>query len=393
VVKPDAASVREQYAAVARGERSEGARGRVAFCTSTDDLDAGRGDLYVALGLAVALADAGWGVRLWPMDRWADRGPEGVDVAVVLLDSHVPGLIPADVRVVAWVRNYAAVWSTRPYLDRFDAIWCSSSASAELIRQHTSRPVDVLPLAADADVFWPRGIVRDPTPVSTSSLWGARRAGVDELLSAAEQRPVVWYGVREQEVELPTGLDYRGRADFFDLGEVYAAHQYVVDDVLESHAAYGNLNSRLFEALAAGALVVTNSGEGLAELGLEAVPVHAKGELAATLDALDADPEAVATLAERLGEVVRARHTWSIRAKEASSLLSSVMAATPVSRVDAMLDLAAAESAKARAAAAEADWAIRDAAALRVQLAELKASSSWRLTAPLRAIRGKGPGA
>lgn len=390
-------SVRDEYAAIARGDRGDGPMGRVAFCTSTDDLDSGRGDLYVGLGLAAALVADGWGVSLWPMDRWGEPGPAGADVAIVMLESHVPGLIPAGTRTVAWVRNKAAEWARLPYIDRFDAVWCSSSLSADHLRSVTSRPVSVLPLGTDPGLFQSEAGERDPRAVLTANYWGAERGIFQEVSGTASgDRDYVWYGANFGGwLATPEHVEYRGQADYFDLGHIYASHRYVIDDLIAPAVVYGNQNSRLFDAIAAGAVVVTNTRNGLDELGLSRVPVYEPGTLASVLDELDRDPDALAALADELRSAVLRRHTWAHRAALAGELIEAVVAARPVDHTSPILALAAVESARRRdfetrfwAAHLEVEQLRGEVANYNAQVEGMLGSVSWRVTAPLRALRG-----
>ncbi len=386
-----AVSIRDSYEAVIRGGRRDGPRGRIAFCTWSADLDAGRGDLYVALGLATALAEDGWGVSIWPLERWGETGPREVDVAIVMIESHIPGLIPDGVRTIAWVRNWADAWARLPYLDRFDAIWCSSEASRDRLRTATKRPLSVVPLAADPELFRPGAASRDPRPLLSASSWGADRGVFRELRSMSKAREVVWYGVRADAGELPPGIDYRGRADYFDLAAEYGTHAIVLDDVIDPAAEYGNQNSRLFEALAAGALVVTNTSNGLAELGLGEVPVYEPGGLGRLLDGLEDDPYQAAELAARLRATVIQRHTWPIRAASVGALVEESLETSALPRQDPILALAAESQARYRDAAGIATALQREVEALRTELDAVHNSTSWRITAPARALRSRKP--
>ena len=326
------------------------------------------------------------------MTRWDEQGPDGVDVAVVMIESHIPAFIPAEVRVVAWVRNWTDRWAELPYLDRFDAIWCSSSDSASRIAAATTRPVEVVPLAVDHHLFRSFGATRDPRPLVTANFWGADRGLFSEIV-AAEEIEFVWYGVRGVGLpELPERIEHRGRADFFDLADAYSRHRVVIDDVIEPAAAYGNQNSRLFEALACGALVVTNTRRGLDELGLGEVPVYEPGRLIESLNAIAGDADASAGLVDRLGTVVLERHTWRHRSAQAGVLLEQLIAAPPVPRDDPFLRFAAQQEVRYRSAMNEVERLQREADALRSDVNALRESTSWRLTAPLRLLRRGRPG-
>ncbi|MGW8432119.1 glycosyltransferase family protein [Curtobacterium citreum] len=313
------------YRALAAGEhRSGGAgRGAVAFAVSTDDVEAGAGDVYVALGLAKYLARRGWGVLLWPTERWETPLPEDVTVVVSMIESFVPGLVPQHVGLVAWVRNWTDVWAEQPWLDEYDAVWTSSTAARDRIAERTERPVRVLPIGVDHELFTGERDGRDDVDVVTTvNFWGAERLGTAAIDVLAETRQVVWYGANREHLVRSGRIEHRGHASFFDLPAVYASARVVVDDVIPPARAYATHNSRLFEGLASGALVVTNCAEGLDELGLEGVPTYEDGP-GLVAAAADHDP----ALVERLRAVVLDRHTYAARAEAADEDLRRAVTA------------------------------------------------------------------
>ena len=111
---PAPSPLADEYAAIARGDHATGDRGTIRFAVSTDDPTEGKGDLFVALGLARALRAEGWGVAMWPIRRWAEEVPADTAVLVNMIESFVPGLVPSGTATIAWVRNWTAQWATLP---------------------------------------------------------------------------------------------------------------------------------------------------------------------------------------------------------------------------------------------------------------------------------------
>ncbi len=96
----------------------------------------------------------------------------------------------------------------------------------------------------------------------------------------------------------------------------------MLDDTAGPTKPYGAVNSRVFDALATGTLVVTDNPEGSAELFDGLLPA-AEGDdalLAEVQRWLD-DPAARAERAARLRELVLERHTYDTRARELRDLL------------------------------------------------------------------------
>ena len=341
---PAQSPLAEEYAAIARGDRATGDRGTVRFAVSTDDLAEGKGDLFVALGLARALHAEGWGVDVWPIRRWAEEVPGDTAVLVSMIESFVPGLVPQRTATVAWVRNWTAQWASLPYLDEFDAVWASSSIARDELARAVDRPVEVVPIGVDLDLFTtdagPERSDRTDTQarsdrteaqersdrtVTTVNFWGARRRVQDVLLEVSPEQPIVWFAANAEHVEASPAVELRPAVPYFALPEVYRAAAFVVDDVIAPAAEFGTLNSRLYESLACGALPVTNCALGLEELGLADVPVFSD---AASLERAIAMPsDERDRLVAGLRDVVVGRHSYAARAALVGPSLDAAVAA------------------------------------------------------------------
>jgi hypothetical protein len=317
-----------EYRALSNGEFATGARGSLLFVVSTDDLSQSKGDLYVGLGLAKYLHRLGWGITLWPTSRWSDETPAGMDVALVMIESFVPGFVRPETKLVAWVRNWTDSWAELPYLDAFTQIWCSSVGSAGRMREVFSGPVEVLPLAADAELFVEVPTGRRSELVTTANFWGVTRKLIAALVDLADSEQVTWFGKNARFLQIPPTIDHRHTIDYFALPWVYSSWQFVVDDLIPEAAKYGNHNSRLFDAIACGGLIITNTSTGLADLGLEGVPVYGDGKtLAEVVVSLRESPDTEA-LTRELQSHVRSNHTYAHRADAASPWLEAAVAST-----------------------------------------------------------------
>ncbi|PZE84964.1 glycosyltransferase [Curtobacterium sp. MCBD17_032] len=324
---PSSSPLAEEYAAIARGDHRVGPRGTIRFAVSTDDPTEGKGDLFVALGLARALRAEGWGVDVWPVHRWAEDVPADTTVLVSMIESFVPGLVPAGTATIAWVRNWTAQWASLPWLGEYDAVWASSSpARDELLR--VVDDVQVVPIGVDLDLFSAEApgepTVRSDRTVTTVNFWGVRRGVQDVLEQVRPAEPIVWFAANVEHVEPAPGVELHPAVSYFALPEVYRSAAFVVDDVIAPAAAFGTLNSRLYESLACGALPVTTCALGLDELGLGEVPVFHDApslERAIGMPAVERD-----AVVERLRRVVLERHSYATRATEVAPSLAVAVA-------------------------------------------------------------------
>ncbi|WP_353828600.1 glycosyltransferase family protein [Agromyces sp. SYSU T0242] len=323
--------IRAEYERLVSGGAAEGERGRILFYVSTTDLDEGKGDVYVAAGLAKHLARLGWGVDFRGVDRWTEAVPDGVDAIVAMLESFIPGHVPQEVRRVAWIRNWSRTWADLPFLEEYDEIWCSSEASRAHLADRFRGPVAVLPIGVDADLFRAeRATSRPHEVITTANFWGVARELQSAIAPLAARRSLTWYGANAGLAELPEGVHARSRVAFFELPRVYAEAELVVDDLIPAAKEFGTHNSRLFEAIACGAIPIVNTREGLDELGLGAVPAYDSPEsLLAIADGLLDDPEGREQLRESLRAVVTERHGYAARAEVASERLEALRRRAP----------------------------------------------------------------
>jgi glycosyltransferase involved in cell wall biosynthesis len=309
------------YSRIVNGDHADGDRGRIVLCTSTHDLASGRGDLFVAAALGRELTSRGYGVTILAQQRWKDV-PRDAAVVVALLPTFDAAAVPDNIPLVAWVRNETERWLESPTLGLYDGLLASSTLSLDLLRESFSGPARLLPLAADPAVFTDPGRRRRQV-VSSVNSWGRRRDVYDALAELAPTLTHVdLYGATKG---MPTELRRfsRGQVSYFELPDIYARALVVLDDMNHTTLPFGNRNSRLFEALAAGALPITNGRLGLTELGLDDVPVyHDSTGLAAILDEARRHPDDMARRAAQMRDVVLSQHTFAHRAEQFLSFLT-----------------------------------------------------------------------
>lgn len=327
------AALREAYeAAVARRRFATGGR-HVVMAVSTTDLSAGRGDLYTAVGLGRQLERLGDEVIYLPREDWYDL-PEGTDVVVSMLAERTamlePAALPGQVVRLAWVRNVTDRWVSSPTLAFYHGVLCSSLATVRAVRRVYRGPVELLRVGVDAELFG-----ADPAParsdvvVSTVNSWGQVRQLHTSLVAIERDFPLALYG---QQLGTPKALlpHVEGGVSFFTLPSVYGQAALVLDDQQEVNRTHGNVNARVFEALACGALPVTNSPLGLHEAGLDDLPVYGSpAELRRLVHHYLEQPREREALVGRLRSAVLERHTYRRRAEKFDSFVRGPLAQHP----------------------------------------------------------------
>lgn len=292
----------------------------VGITLTRDDPAAGWGDWYTAHELGDALAAIGWRVSYLErhLDHWYEPDPS-VDVVIALIDALDVRRLPEGVVRVAWVRNWTDRWLSHPWFDEYDIVLASSLASKAAIDARSVHVAGLMPLATNPDRF--RAPERRPEPeldvVFTTNRWGQAR-GVESVVPrlTATGRRVAVYGKGWEQAPAMAAVA-RGPLAYDDLPAAYARAALVIDDTATPTLPWGAVNSRVFDALAAGTLVITDNVAGARELFGEDLPAAADpDDLARLAERYLADPVEGRRLAQRLRAVVLERHTYARRAAE-----------------------------------------------------------------------------
>ncbi len=297
----------------------------VAITLTREDRAAPYGDWYTAHELGDALVALGW--RVSYIERYKDHWYEldsSVDIVIALLDLFDLTRIPRHIVTVAWIRNWTERWLSHAWFDDYDIVLASSQRSREFVEKGSSKVAHLMPLATNPARFRPQAA--DPSLASdvafVGSDWGEERgvASALPLLAESGRRVRVWGRNWENDPRMAplTG----GVLDYDRVPAVYASTRIAVDDTATPTKPYGAVNSRLFDALAAGAIVVTDNTLGARELFDADFPTWESPEtLGQAVDALLADDVRREELLARYRAVVLERHTYARRAEEMRSVL------------------------------------------------------------------------
>jgi GT2 family glycosyltransferase/spore maturation protein CgeB len=290
----------------------------VAITVTRDDPAAGWGDLYTAHELGDALTGLGWRVTYAERyrERWYELDPS-VDVVISLLDQFDVRRIRRGVITIAWIRNWTDRWVGHPWFDEYDIVLVSSERSRQIVEDRTAKQPKLMPLATNAARF---GAGR-PSPdlaadvVFAGNSWGKPREIESVLPAVAADRTIAVYGQGWEST--PLSRFHRGSLPYERLPDAYASAGIVVDDTAGPTLPYGAVNSRVFDALAAGALVVSDNDVGVRELFGDRLPIVRDGDaLRRILDWSAAQPEEARALRESLRATVLEQHTYEHRASE-----------------------------------------------------------------------------
>lgn len=250
---------------------------RIAFLVSNVSSSAVEGDFFTACELGAALAEMlNVSVCYITKKDWGNLS--GIDVAICLLPDFDPRRIRASnpyLSLVAWPRNHFDTWIDLPYLDEYDEVWCASDMAARAFEKTLGRPVLVVPIATNARRFTEAHFT--PNFASdyafTGSFFKTKRQIMLDLHPEEIPFDFALFGHNWEQVECLRPY-CRGGIPYSLMPQVYASTRIVIDDANHTVIHWGGVNSRVFDALAAGALVVTNTRTGSDELFDGLLPVY-----------------------------------------------------------------------------------------------------------------------
>jgi glycosyltransferase involved in cell wall biosynthesis len=283
------------------------------------------GDTHFARALADELQRRGHAARIEVLAEWdaPDRPPADVTIHLRGLWPYVPHR--ADGLSVMWSISHPDL-VTVAECDAFDLVLTPSTRHAEQLAARTGTPVHVLEQATDPTVFFPE---HDPAHarelVFVGNSRGIFRPIVRDLLDgggAAERDLAVWG--QGWSGMLPDGVLAGQHLRNDEVRRAYSSAALVLNDHWDDMREQGIVSNRVFDALACGALVVSDHLPELGERFGDAVVTYTTpADLRSQLDALLAEPAVRVERAARGRELVLAEHTFRHRV---DALLAAVAA-------------------------------------------------------------------
>lgn len=279
----------------------------VAITLPPEDLDIHEADHHAALRIGRAFEAQGWDVHLVPApDEPTDDVPTGVDLFISLVDYFDTKRVHDSTIKVAWIRKWVDRWLRRPWFEDFDIAFAATRRAGDAVADRSGVPVGLLPPAVDVLLFSPGA---PPSPLLEADyVFVANNTGRGRILHD------VW-DVRTGERSLVLGKGWesaprfarywRGDLQYERLPEVYRGAKIAVDDTPLSLKTYGFINDSALEALAAGALVITDNEIASDEFFDGRLPVYRNSqEFRGLIDNFVADDAGRTHLAASLREKV-----------------------------------------------------------------------------------------
>lgn len=306
---------------------------RVGFAVTEASLDTAAGDYFTALELGEQLAKQyGWDIFYLSKtsgEAWYDVHQLDVIIAMRqdynlnLLKNAKPRLLK-----VAWIRNWFEAWVETNSIANYDCIWSSSKRGTDYLKTHLSKAVTQLRIATNPERFSPSFSPQTSFASDycfTGNFWNVPREMMTWL--RPERLPFTFALYGHHWEQFPEFKEYyRGAVNYEQLPEIYRSTKIVIDDANTATKAWGSVNSRVFDAIASGALVITNGTLGNDEVFAGLLPTFDSPEsleeiLHTYLNNESLRRERVAQLQQQ----VRDQETYAKRAKTVFNCLKETM--------------------------------------------------------------------
>ena len=303
---------------------------RVGLVVTERDENTLAGDFFTASELAACLRDdLGWRTAFLPLREGplAAYDASNLDCVISLLPNFdltllrnaKPGLI-----TIAWLRNWFELWTEKPWFHRYSLAACSSEVAAAWVRENSAVDTFTLRIATSPERF---GSGSQPTDASyasdycfTGSFWGAFRE-IETFQPASIPHEFAVFGAGWEDHK-NLGPASRGPRPYSEMSQVYSGTKLLIDDANHVTKSWGSVNSRVFDGLMSGVLVLTNGEIGSNETFEGQVPVWRDAEdLTRLVSYYLENPRERESLAAKLRKLVSHEHTYHCRARQLEKIV------------------------------------------------------------------------
>ncbi len=302
---------------------------KITFIVTETGKNVSAGDYFTALEFGEALKKIGWDVSFL-----SQKGPENwyeikedVDVLISLLPNYNPHEIKCSngsLIKIAWPRNWFDKWASKSSLQNYNIILASSKTACEYIKNKTGLNPILMPIGTNPNRFKAKKFVNKEYLCDycfTGSYWNDPREIIEMLDPESIPYTFKLYGKNWEKIEKLQNY-YQGFINYADLPEVYNATKIVIDDANRVTKSYGAINSRVYDAISSGALVLTNGEIGSKETFEGKLPVYrTKKELKHLIEYYLVNEDARIKKVEELQKFVLENHTYDHRAQNLKDIL------------------------------------------------------------------------
>lgn len=311
---------------------------KIAFAVTESGENASAGDFFTALEFGEGLKKLGYNITFLPRNGpgyWYEV-EEDVDILISMLDAYDPRKVKCTNKSlikIAWPRNWFDRWVTNPEFSDYDIIFAPSETSCRYIKENSGRDASLLPLATNTDRF-----NENISPCEeyscdycfTGSYWNNPREIIEMLDPDNLPYEFRLYGKNWNKIKKFKDYNH-GFVNYSNLPEVYASTKIVINDANSVTKKYGATNSRVYDALASGTLILSNGEIGAKETFKGKIPFfRSKEELNHLICYyMENEDERLAKVKE-LQKFVLENHTYEIRANTLKESLKDYFLKTKI---------------------------------------------------------------
>lgn len=304
---------------------------KVGFVVTEEGENATAGDYFTALEFAEELYSLGYEIKFYSKksQNWYDLDPD-LDVLIVLLHRYNLDLIKCsnkELIKIAWIRNWFEEFYESLWFKDFNLVLSSSKEACEKIENKIGKKAYYFPLASSEKRFGAR-LKKDENYFCdycfTGSYWNDHREIIDHLNpDNLKEHSFHLYGKNWESVQKFEKYA-KGFVNYKDIPKVYANTKLLIDDANRVTKPWGSVNSRVFDALMSGVLVLTNNSKGSNDLFDGKLPVYNNSDELEDLIKyyLKHENERKALIKE-LHLIVLSSHTYKIRALRIKEMLTT----------------------------------------------------------------------
>ena len=322
---------------------------KVAFAVTEAGENVSAGDYFTAMEFGEAMKKRGWEIeflkRKGPEDWY--QVSDDVDMVIALLDAYDIRKVKCNNKnliTVAWARNWFERWANQPFIHDYTYVVASSELACEYMENIIGKKVHLLKIASNKERFTVQREVNKDLECDycfTGSYWNDPREIIDMLNPAKHpQYKFNIYGANWDQIEKFRPYN-QGFVSYATMPEIYASTKIVIDDANRVTKPFGSVNSRVFDALASGVLILTNGVLGAELTFNKMVPTFtSEEELDALLEEYLGNDEKRLELVKKLQDYVLQYHTYDNRVDELLEILGyekprkTIIIKTPVPRAE-----------------------------------------------------------
>ncbi|HVM14495.1 MAG TPA: glycosyltransferase [Egibacteraceae bacterium] len=289
------------------------------------------GDYHFARGLQRQLERKGHPTQVLLLPEWDQAHAARADIALHLFGRSELRTRPSQVNAL-WIISHPDLVSTQQ-CESYDVVFSASDRLATRLAEEVSVSVHVLHQATDPDRFSPSAPGPFHTLLFVGNSRGVPRQILDDLLPTVHDLAIYGGGWTDKLVD--TRYVRAEHIPNTELANYYASACIVLNDHWPDMRREGIFSNRLYDALAAGAFVISDHVEGIEdEFDGGVVTYRYPDDLRDSIRRYLADEEARREHSAKGRAAVLARHTFAHRVAELLRILEPAADARP-SRVQA----------------------------------------------------------